>query len=167
MRKRIFGRRLKRDRNERNALFKNLMSALIIYERIQTTEQKAKAVKGSVEKLITRARDEGEKGKTLLSPYLTSDALKKLLSDVAPRFKGRPGGYTRIIRLSKRLSDKASMVVLELVETSKVVAVAHSVKPNVGKVEKVEKVEKGKPEKTQARKRSARKTKDAKSSKTR
>jgi|SRR5581483_2424309 len=136
MRKRIFGRRFKRDKNERTALFKNLSSELILHERIQTTAEKAKAIKGSVEKLITKARNQGEKARPALSGELNAEALKKLLTDVSLRFKGRPGGYTRIIKLGRRVSDNAATVYLELVEKGSAVAVSteKAVKKEVKKV---------------------------------
>lgn len=116
MRKQYFGRQLKRDTNERKALFKGLASSLVIHERIQTTEEKAKAVKPLVEKLVTRARMGDSQAHSLLQPYLNAEALKKMLSDIGPRFKNRPGGYTRIIKMGTRLQDNASVVILEWVE---------------------------------------------------
>ena len=118
MKKHIFGRRFKRDLNERKALFKGLMSALVLGERIQTTEEKAKAIKGALEKLVTKAKKKGEKATALLLPYLREDATKRMITEIAPRFSDRPGGYTRIIKLGRRFGDNASMVVMEWVENS-------------------------------------------------
>ncbi len=152
MHKRVFGRKFKRDSNERKALFKSLSSAVIINERIKTTEQKAKSVKGSIEKLITKARDEGDKAVPAIARYLNAEALKKLMSDVSLRFKDRPGGYTRIIRLGNRPTDSASMVYLELVEKGKAVAVQKT-----EKIEKVEKAETKKAKKSQPAKKTTKK----------
>jgi large subunit ribosomal protein L17 len=116
MRKNVFGRHLKRDTNERKALFKGLASSLVVYERIQTTEEKAKAVRPLVEKLVTKARVGDLKAHSLLQPYLNAVALKKMMTDIGPRFKDRPGGYTRIIKMGPRLQDNASVVILEWVE---------------------------------------------------
>lgn len=116
MRKQYFGRQLKRDTNERKALFKGLASSLVIHERIQTTEEKAKAVRPLVEKLVTRARIGDVQAHSLLQPYLNAQALTKMLTDIGPRFKDRPGGYTRIIKMGTRLQDNASVVILEWVE---------------------------------------------------
>lgn len=117
MRKQVFGRQFKRDTNERKALFKGLASALVMHERIETTEEKAKAIKGHVEKLVTKAKkNESAHAKALLEAYLTHDALQKMLTDIAPRFVDRPGGYTRLIKLGTRFSDNASMAILEFVE---------------------------------------------------
>jgi len=114
MRKKVFGRKLKRDSNARRALFRNLVSSLILKERIQTTEAKAKAIKGDVDKLITKVKKKKEvRG---LLPDLFPHALDKLISDIAPRFKDRSGGYTRILRIGKRFGDDASMVLMEWTE---------------------------------------------------
>lgn len=117
MRKNVFGRRLKRDKNERRALFKSLMSSLVLKERIKTTEAKGKAIKGRVDKLITMAKKDKVRAQRLLASYLTLPALKKLTLEIAPRFTNRIGGYTRIIRLPQRLSDNAAMVLMEWVES--------------------------------------------------
>ena len=118
MRKQVFGRQLKRDTNERKALFKGLMSSLVLSERIKTTEEKAKSIKGQVEKLVTKAKKGGLNAERLIQPYLTTDAIQKMMQDIAPRFAGRNGGYTRIIRLERRFSDNASVVLIEWVEKS-------------------------------------------------
>jgi large subunit ribosomal protein L17 len=116
MRKQVFGRKLQRDINERKALFKSLMTSLIEKESIKTTEAKAKAVKGEMEKLVTKARDEGKAAERALQAYFSAPVMRKLINEVAPRFVGRPGGYTRIIKIGNRLRDNAAMVVLEWVE---------------------------------------------------
>ena len=70
MRKNVFGRHLKRDTNERKALFKSLISSLVLYGRIKTTEEKAKAVKGQIDKIITRAKKDPENRKCNISGYI-------------------------------------------------------------------------------------------------
>ncbi len=132
MRKQVFGRKLQRDTNERKALFKSLMTSLIEKESIKTTEAKAKAVKGEMEKLVTKARDNGAQAERALQAYFSAPVMRKLISDIAPRFVGRPGGYTRIIKIGNRLRDNAKMVVLEWVEkpaakTAKTVKAAEKV----------------------------------------
>lgn len=123
MRKNVFGRKFGRDANQRRALFKGLMSSLVIEERITTTEEKAKAIKGQVEKLVTKAKHANmQHALTLLQPYLSAQATKKMLSDIAPRFTDRPGGYTRIVRLGSRMGDNAEMVFIEWVEKPVIVA---------------------------------------------
>jgi large subunit ribosomal protein L17 len=117
MRKKVFGRQLKRDKNERKALFKSLLSSLVLYESIQTTEAKAKAIKSSADKLITKAKKGGLHSVRLVSPELsTTQVVKKLLNIIAPRFANRQSGYTRIIRTGKRLKDNAQEVILEWTE---------------------------------------------------
>jgi len=121
MRKQVFGRHLKRDTNERKALFKGLASSLVMHERIETTQEKAKAIKGHVEKMVTRANKSNSiQARLLLQAYLTNDALAKMFSDIAPRFINRPGGYIRIVKIGNRFSDDASMVIMEWVEKNNV-----------------------------------------------
>ncbi len=120
MRKNVFGRRLRRDTNERKALFKGLMSALVLHDKIQTTEAKAKAIRSKIEKLVTKANKKGKAGRNLFQEYLTTPALEKLISDVAPRFAKRPGGYTRTTKLDRRVADNAPLVLMEWVEMATV-----------------------------------------------
>jgi len=116
MKKNVFGRRLKRDIKERKALFKSLISSLVLKERIKTTEAKAKAIKGDVDKLITKVKKNENFARRFLTKSLSPVALEKLIRKVVPRFKNRKSGYTRIIRLGKRVSDHAPMVIMEWVE---------------------------------------------------
>lgn len=137
MRKNVFGRNLKRDTKERKALFRSLMSSLVLDEQIKTTEEKAKSIKGQVEKLVTKAKNGGTHVESMLSSHLNAEAIKKMTTDVAPRFVNRPGGYTRIIRLDRRFNDNASMVIIEWVEKPQPKAdrpmVEKAVKPSRGK----------------------------------
>lgn len=112
MRKNVFGRKFKRDKNQRRALFKGLMSSLVIYGKIKTTEAKVKAIKGEVDKLVTKSRKEEGLARRLLEPHLTAAALDKFLLEVAPSFKGRNSGFTKTVRLGGRLKDNASLVLL-------------------------------------------------------
>ncbi len=116
MRKNVFGRQLKRDSNERKALFKTLLSSLVMYERIETSEAKAKAIKSDADKLITKAKKGGLHAYRLLEPKLSTEAVKKVVDTIAPRFTDRQGGYTRIIRVGRRLKDNSSQVILEWTE---------------------------------------------------
>lgn len=115
MRKNVFGRRLKRDKNQRKALFKGLMSSLVLEERIKTTEEKAKAIKGKIEKLVTKVKKNGASVRNQLQEYLVPKALEKFVTDTALRFSKRPGGYTRLVKIGKRF-DSSSMVLMEWVE---------------------------------------------------
>jgi large subunit ribosomal protein L17 len=124
MRHRIAGRKLSRSKDHRSALRKNLIKQLFESERIKTTRAKAEAVRGQAERLITLAKlgnKEGEAkavhARRLVASRLgNAEAVKKLFDDIAPRFEGRAGGYTRIVKLGPRLGDAAEMVLLELVE---------------------------------------------------
>jgi large subunit ribosomal protein L17 len=154
MRKQVYGRHLKRDTNERKALFKGLASSLVMYERIQTTEEKAKAVKPLVEKLVTAARRGDMQAHSLVQPYLNAQALKKMLGEIGPRFKDRPGGYTRIIKIGPRLQDNATVVILEWVEKAPKITAVVPIKTAKGKEQSVRQAQdkraKGKTEKVEA-----------------
>ncbi len=115
MRKRVFGRKLKRTTNQRKALFKSLAQALVLHGRIKTTEAKAKAVKGEVEKLVTRAKKTDVRTLATLKKHIDPVTAERLIL-IAPLFKDRNGGYTRIIRLGLRKKDNAPIVILEFVE---------------------------------------------------
>ncbi len=114
MRKNVFGRRLRRDKNERTALFKNLISSFVLYGSMKTTEAKAKAIKGSIDKLITKAK-KGEAARRLVAPFVNPEALEKLLA-IAPRFSKRAGGYTTVVRIGRRVADNAGMVVMQWID---------------------------------------------------
>ncbi len=116
MRKNVFGRKLKRDTNERKALFKGLITSLVLYERIETTEAKAKAVRPTIEKLVTIVKKKGIVGKDRLRKYIASSAIDTFVTEVAPRFQSRNGGYTRIIKTGHRIKDNAPMALIEWVE---------------------------------------------------
>jgi large subunit ribosomal protein L17 len=115
MRKQVFGRKFKRDKNERKALFSGLISAMVLRGRIETTEQKAKAVRPDLEKLVTKAK-KGESSRKLLTASLKNWEIDRMINDIAPKFKDRPGGYTRILKTGRRFNDDASMVIMEWVE---------------------------------------------------
>jgi large subunit ribosomal protein L17 len=165
MKKHIFGRKFKRDVAERKALFKGLMSSLVLHEKIETTEEKAKAIKGELDKLVTNAKKDGDLARRLLSSKLVPEAMEKMIKDIAPRFDKRQGGYTRTVRLGKRFGDDATMVLLEWTEQRQVVEKS-SGKEATGKVgktarvsKKLAKVTKVKPAKKPIRESSSSKTK--------
>ncbi len=116
MKKNVFGRKLKRDANERKALFKNLLTSLVMHERIQTTRAKAKAVRSAADKLITTAKKGEGRAYQNLAPQVNHNAVIKLINEIAPRFATRQGGYTRIIKTGRRVSDNAPMAILEWTE---------------------------------------------------
>jgi len=118
MRHRVFGRKLNRDHNARKSLFKNLISSLIDNGQITTTEAKAKAVRGLMDKLVTRAKQGTLQSRRLLESFLQDkDLVNKMVDEIAPKFSKRPGGFTRILRLERRYGDNAEMVKMEFVET--------------------------------------------------
>jgi len=127
MKKNVFGRQFKRDANERKALFKNLLTSLVMEERIKTSEAKAKAIKAAADKLVTRAK-KGPSAKRFLEPEVNGPAVLKLLNDIAPRFATRQGGYTRIIKTKNRVADNSSEVYMEWTEIPEPVKVAPKVK---------------------------------------
>ncbi|HEX7042944.1 MAG TPA: 50S ribosomal protein L17 [Patescibacteria group bacterium] len=137
MRKRVFGRKFKRDANERKALLKGLMNDLVLKESIKTTEEKAKAIKGQIEKLVTKAKLKGEKSMPLLQPYLSPKAVEKVLKDLSVRFAKRAGGYTRVVKLGVRFGDNASMAIIEWVEKEAVVVKEAPKKNTAENTEKV------------------------------
>ena len=111
------GKKLGRDSAHRKALYSNLAGALIEHGRIKTTVTKAKAVKPLAEQMITLGRRGDLHARRQATAFLRSrDVVHHLFAEIAPRFKDRPGGYTRIIRLGPRPGDAAEMVYLELVE---------------------------------------------------
>lgn len=126
MRKNVFGRQLKRDVDERKALFKGLMSSLVLNERMETTEAKAKAIKAEIDKLVTKAKKDDVLARRLLSTKLTPLAMDKMIKDIATRFDKRQGGYTKTVRLGKRFGDDSTMVLIEWTESAKPVEVSEA-----------------------------------------
>jgi large subunit ribosomal protein L17 len=111
------GKKLGRDSAHRKALYSNLAGALIEHGRIKTTVTKAKAVKPIAEQMITLGRRGDLHARRQATAFLRSrDVVHKLFADVAPLFKDRPGGYTRIVRIGPRQGDAAEMAYLELVD---------------------------------------------------
>ena len=90
--------------------------SLILKEKIETTEAKAKEVSRFVEKKITRSRIDNPQNRRILSGFFTKGAVSKLFTEIGPRFKERKGGYTRIIKLGPRKSDGAKMAIIELLK---------------------------------------------------
>ena len=117
------GRQLSRDSKHRWALFRNLVTSLLDCERIETTEQKAKEIRGYAERMITLGKQGDLDSRRQALRFIRSKAVvAKLFNDVAGRFRDRNGGYTRMIKTRRRVGDAASMVALELVVKSGEVA---------------------------------------------
>ena len=116
MRKLKKSRKLSRKKDQRKALLKSLARALFLQEKIKTTEAKAKEVSAFAEKFITRAKKQNLASRRILAKYFSKNLVKKLVEEIAPRYKERKGGYTRIIKLGPRKSDGAKMAIIELVK---------------------------------------------------
>jgi large subunit ribosomal protein L17 len=117
MRHRVGGRKLSRTSAHRTALFRNMSAALIKHEQITTTLPKAKELRPYVEKLVTLAKRGGLSNRRLAHARLLDDAqLVKLFEVLAERYKGRSGGYTRIVKAGFRASDASAMAVIEFVD---------------------------------------------------
>lgn len=117
MKHRLFGKRLDRGRDQRKALFRNLVTSLVLHEQIETTEAKAKAVKGLVDKVITKGKTGSLHARRTLAGVLTNrGAIEKVIKVLVPRSQQRTSGFTRIIRLGRRKGDNASLVKMELVD---------------------------------------------------
>jgi large subunit ribosomal protein L17 len=94
-----------------------MVTSLFRHERIRTTKAKALAVRRSAEKLITRAKIDSVHNRRIVSSRLFDEGVvAKLFTDIGPRMKDRPGGYTRILKFGQRAGDAAEMVILELVD---------------------------------------------------
>lgn len=118
MRHRNYGRKLSRNTSHRRSLLRNLVTSLIIDERIETTLAKAKAARGIAEEMITLGKKGDLHARRMAAAYILSAvAVKKLFEDVAPRFNSRTGGYTRIVHTGWRKGDGADTAVLELLGT--------------------------------------------------
>ena len=117
------GRKLNRNSSHRKAMYKNMASSLLSHEAIKTTLPKAKELRRVVEPLITMAgEDSVANRRTAFSRLRDKEAVGKLFTEIGPRFKSRPGGYTRILKCGFRPGDQAPMAIIELVEKSEPVA---------------------------------------------
>ena len=125
MRHRKSGRQLNRNSSHRTAMFRNMSSSLVKHEIIKTTLPKAKELRRVVEPLITLAKVDSVANRRLaFARTRDNETVKKLFSDLGPRFNERAGGYTRIIKCGYRAGDKAPMAYIELVDRKVVEEVA-------------------------------------------
>src|SRR5215467_3188400 len=117
MRHQLSGRQLSRNAPHRQAMLRNMSVSLLRHETIRTTTPKAKELRRVVEPLITLAKKDSEANRRLAFNRLRdSDVVTKLFEDLGPRFKARPGGYTRILHLAPRPGDSAPMSLMQLVD---------------------------------------------------
>jgi large subunit ribosomal protein L17 len=118
MRHRVSFRKLSRTHEHRRALLRNLVTSLFLHERIETSVAKAKEARRVAERMITFAKRGDLSARRHVDSYLfDEDATKKLFDTIAPWYKDRPGGYTRIVRLRRRLGDAGEIAIFELVKT--------------------------------------------------
>ncbi|BCA80437.1 50S ribosomal protein L17 [Desulfuromonas sp. AOP6] len=111
------GRRLGRNSSHRSAMMRNMVTSLIMHEKITTTDARAKELRKIAEKMITLGkRGDLHARRQALAVIRERKAVAKLFDMVAPRYKDRPGGYTRIFKVGSRLGDNAPMAIVELVE---------------------------------------------------
>ena len=125
MRHRVAGKKLSRTKEQRLALRRTLITDLFRYGHLQTTEAKIEAIRGEAEQMITSAKRAVASGdplkavnaRRLAARTLTDPAIvKKLFDEIAPKYAERPGGYTRVYKLGRRLGDAAPIALLELIE---------------------------------------------------
>jgi len=134
MRHQLSGRQLSRNSSHRHALMRNMSVSLLRHETIRTTLPKAKELRRVVEPLITLAKSDEESNRRLAFARLRdAEVVEKLFADLGPRFKARPGGYTRILRMMPRPGDSAPMALMQLVDGP---AAAATEQPPAGKGKK-------------------------------
>ena len=110
-------RKLKRTSSHRLAMLQNMMNSLIEHEAIKTTVPKAKELRRVIEPMITLAKEDSVANRRLAFNRLRDrDSVTKLFNELGPRFKARPGGYTRILKMGFRVGDNAPMAYVELVD---------------------------------------------------
>jgi large subunit ribosomal protein L17 len=117
MRHQLSGRQLSRNSSHRHALMRNMSVSLLRHETIRTTLPKAKELRRVVEPLITLAKSDGDANRRIAFARLRdAQVVEKLFVDLGPRFRARPGGYTRILRMLPRPGDNAPMALMQLVD---------------------------------------------------
>ena len=126
MRHRIYGKHFGRNKDERDTLFKGLVQALLTHGTIQTSETKAKAIKGLVDKIINSVKKDA---------FIADHKLKERILEILPKLGNRTSGYTRVVRMGSRQGDQTMMVKMSLIG-------AEELKPIEKKVSKEEKISK-------------------------
>lgn len=117
MRHRKSGRKLGRNSSHRTAMYRNMAASLVQHETIRTTLPKAKELRRVIEPLITLAKQDGVARRRLAFSRLRDDAaVGKLFNELGPRFKDRPGGYLRILKVGYRAGDAAPMALVQLLD---------------------------------------------------
>jgi len=130
------GRKLNRSSAHRSALYRNLVASLITYDRIRTTDAKAKEVRRFADRMVTLGKQGTLSARRRAAAFMRNpNAVRKLFGDVAPRFADRAGGYTRIVKLGFRPGDAAAMSLIELTGTSQSVESTKKKRPRRPKAE--------------------------------
>lgn len=136
----VYGRKLGRTANERKRLFRNLTRSLVLHGQIVTTLAKAKAIVPLVEKLVTKAKENNiQNRRYILKKIADNEVTDKLLKEIGPLFKLRPGGYTRIIKTKSRIGDNTSCAVLSFTQTVTNSMVSKKVEAVKAKIKKEDK----------------------------
>lgn len=118
MRHLVKGKKLRRETAHRKALLRNLVTSFLEKERIRTTLAKAKATRPVAEKIITLGKEDSLHARRRAFQFVyKKDVVRKLFEDLGPRFRERPGGYTRIVKIGPRFGDGSEMAILEMVGT--------------------------------------------------
>ena len=139
MKHKIGYNRLGRKSSHRKALHRNMVTSLFKHERITTTKAKAREIRRTAEKMITRAKVDSVHNRRTVGKKIKDEAvLAKLFKEIGPRYVSRPGGYTRMLKLGPRPTDASEMVILELVNDE-------AEAPEKGKRKKADKSEKKEP----------------------
>ncbi len=150
MKHRVAGRRLDRTTEHRTAMFRNMVTSLLRHERIQTTTPKAKELKRIADKIITLGKRGTPHARRVAHRDVRDvEVLEKLFGPIADRFKARPGGYTRVVRVGPRHGDNAELAVIELVDRAPAEAPAEG----EGKKAKGKEAGEAKPPKAKAEKK--------------
>ncbi len=159
MRHQLSGRQLSRNSSHRHALLRSLSVSLLRYETIRTTVPKAKELRRVVEPLITLAKSDSDANRRLAFARLRDSAVvQKLFAEIGPRFKSRPGGYTRILHMAPRPGDSAPMALMQLVDRAATVETpAADAAPNKAKAKSKKAAPKAAAEEAAAPKRARKK----------
>jgi large subunit ribosomal protein L17 len=130
------GRKLNRSMSHRSALYRNLVASLMTYDRIRTTDAKAKEVRRFADRMVTLGKEGTLAARRRAAAFMRNpSAVRRLFADVAPRFSDRAGGYTRIVKLGFRPGDAAQMSMIELTGASASVETGKKKRPRRPKTE--------------------------------
>jgi len=131
------GRKLKRTSSHRKALLRNMVTSLFEFEKIETTDAKAKELRKVAEKTITWGKRGDLHARRYALRVITSKkTVKKLFDEIAPRFKERRGGYTRIVKVGRRKGDNAPLSIIELIAQEEPKAITRGAKGEKSKTSK-------------------------------